>query len=161
MVKMKDIEFEGENFNLDFEINQLRDGIHWEELNYPNEQVKQTVLEIVYYAEIENMIKELLKEIEASYTGYELNKLGTKAIKIIGEIKPVFFLKNHNFFIIDTINSIRYTLNREVRILNETKLSSSKARKQEVLNDARNHLIKDITLFLNRINQYSVVKSNK
>jgi len=162
MKKMEEIEFEGENFNLDFDLNELKNTTNWEELKYPNEQVKGKVLEIVYYSEIKNVINKLLEKIHRCRfeDRYELGKLGQQAIEIINKTKPNLFLKNQNLFAGDTVGNIKYTLDKEVEMLNETKFTASKKRKQEVLDDAKKHLTDDIKRFSFHLDQFEVNDKN-
>ena len=62
--KMNEIEFEGEDFYIDIDLDQIQNqSIDWEAQDYPNNEVKGKVLEIVYYQDINRKLKKIIDEI--------------------------------------------------------------------------------------------------
>lgn len=150
--KMKEIEFEGKDFYIDINLDEIQNGfIDWEKKDYPNGEIKGKVLEIVYYQDILNRLKQIEQEINGVNidNSYKLESLTRKAIKILNEeMKEPNYLPNTIAFQEMTIKYLENTLRKEVGLLNEIiKTGKSDKQKKKVLNDAQNKLIDDIRQF--------------
>jgi hypothetical protein len=157
--KMNEIEFEGEDFYIDIDLDNVQaQSIDWEALDYPNDEIKGKVLEIVYYQYINQKLKRISDEI--GMCRFEDRHLiytkGQETIRILNNTKEE---SNYLPYISTNpkicANRINYTVNqKEVRKLNSMKPSASRKRKQQALNEAiriLQHEIKGFTMFLDDI----------
>lgn len=148
------IEFDGNDFNIEIDFSNNIRNIKWIDMKYPNETIKKQVCEIAYYYKQASELKELLNDIlRCKYENkFELEKLGKTAKKRINELEErTCFTKTH-FNKQRTINDINHTLNKEVdKLINSTKERDSNRKKEEALNEAKEHLYRDINFFLDEM----------
>lgn len=157
--KINEIEFEGENFYIDIDLDEIKEQkIDWESKEYPNAEVKGKVLELIYYQDVNQKLKRISDEIgRCRFEDRHLIDIkGKEAVRILNNMKeePKYLPHLQTSPQIDA-DKIDYTVEqKEVRLLNDIKLSASKKRKREALNEAIHqlqHEIKGFTMFLDDI----------
>jgi len=151
--KMQEIEVINGDFYFDFDIDQISGIIDWENLNYPDENIKGKIFEIIYYGEKSKNLEKILEDIEKCNGGYELEALGQKAINIIKDVVDSRFFPSLKLWQASTIGNIEYTNNKEIRRANRHSSSSNK-RKNEALRDAKDKLAWDINEFKSRLDNF-------
>lgn len=144
--KMCELNFIGNDFIIKIDINDSDKNLDWEGYIYPNETVKNKVVEIAYYSEIANQLIKLsnsIVEIDLKNL-YELEDIANTAIKIVNECDESKRLHNHSFSKNEAINSVKHTINNEIKILNNLKNSYSLSKKNSYLNNGKKKLSNDL-----------------
>jgi len=156
--KMSEIEFEGDDFTMDFEIDALNDTIDWDNQNYPNESVKGKVKEIAYYRDISNKIRVIEGKIQSCRfdDSYKLTSLGKEVVDIINNTKEPEHLLDMHLYKIDAIGNIHYTLDKEVKMISYVKWNASKKKKDDVMDRAIRRLLQDVSMFRTHVEYFKV-----
>jgi hypothetical protein len=145
------LEFDGENYQINLDVEQLDNGVDFSSFNYPSQELKNRVIELLYYKDLEFEFRNIIKLISSSEYNdrYEIRALGEKATKLMTQIKDSEIYPELKFERERYIGDIKHTLNQEVEILIKyTKNSSSKSSQRESLNSAVKHLLDDIKFFM-------------
>lgn len=159
--KMSQIDFEGDDYELNFDIDNLSMDMDWSSLNYPNDVVKGKVLEIIYYKSIQDRLTELIGEIRnCRYEDkYKLESYGINAKSIISNIKDSIYLKGLFINKVEGVNAISHTIFQEVgRLIRYSKDKDSQKSKNKALFDAIRHLVDDIQSIVTHLEYYDVNK---
>jgi len=145
------IEFDGEDYEINLDVEHLENGIDFSSYEYPTLELKGKVLELLYYKDSESNFKDIIKSIEASnYSDrYDIKRLGQKALTLMESTRDSDIFPELQFDRERYIGDLKHTLNSEVDILvNYTKSSSSKKSQNESVQSAVKHLLSDIRFFM-------------
>lgn len=149
---LNEVEFDGEDYtiNLDIDELELKNGIDFNSYDYPSPELKDKVLEILYYKNVESQLKDVIKRISLSdfKNRYDIQHLAEKALKLIESTKDSEIFPALKFDREQSISALKHTINQELDILVHSKSNSSKKSQNENLNWAIRHLISDIESFL-------------
>jgi len=154
--KMREIEIPGEDYTMSFDMVTVGDTIDWLALDYPSEEVRGKVREVMYYKDIASQLDKILEHVQGCRfeENYQMEGWALDAISIIENVKPPEYV-NVNLHGGDTVGNIKYTINKEVNMLKYYKSKDSKKRKDEAMYDAKKHLNQDISAFSRRLKNYS------
>lgn len=145
------IEFDGEDYEINLDVEQLENGIDFSSYEYPTPELKERVLELLYYKDLESNFKEIIKSIDASnYSDrYDIKRLAQKALTLMESTRDSDIFPELQFDRERYIGDLEHTLNSEVDILvNYTKSISSKKSQNESVHSAAKHLLSDIQFFM-------------
>jgi hypothetical protein len=147
--KIQELEVDGGDFLIDFEIENVVQGIDWEAVNYPNDTIKGKIADIIYFKPIYDALAKIKDSIDhCSFAmRYDLDGLGEKAILEATKMEDGVYFK-FSFEKERFLGDIRHTLNKEVKSLLDIDHNISKKRKEEALYDAKKHLSDDIKFFI-------------
>lgn len=157
--RIEQIDVEGEDYVLSFDIDSIEGEVDWVNATYPNEEVKGKVLELIYYKEQFDKLEKVTSEIaQCTYNDrYKLSSLGKEAIRIIESTSESKYFPDFKFEKEDAIESISHTLNKEVDMLQSyTKPNDSERRKIDALYEATSHLSNDIHGFQMHLEHFDV-----
>lgn len=147
--KIEEIEVNGDDFVVDFDIDHLDETIEWDQIAYPNDETKAKVIEVLYYKEIRDNLNDILRKINGVTfsESYYLARYGREAIDII---QSTAVSKSFPSLILDKdepVAALLHTIGKEVEIAESIRNSSSQRSKDSALNSAKRHLTNDITFF--------------
>jgi hypothetical protein len=147
---LNEVEFDGEDYAINLDVEELENGVDFSSYDYPTLELKNKVLEILFYKDLESQFKDVIKKISVSdfKNRYDIQRLAEKALKLIestgdSEIFPVL-----KFDRVESISALKHTINKELDILIHSKSTSSKKSQNENLNWAVRHLVSDIESFI-------------
>ncbi|MBK9672331.1 MAG: hypothetical protein IPO70_08755 [Bacteroidetes bacterium] len=154
--KINELEFEGDDINVDFEITPQTDFLDWDKINYPNDIIRGKVFEIFYFTEKYFVIKRIINKLNGSvHTKYSLERIADEAIREINTVKDGKFLFLTHYGSMAEGN-IRYTVGREV-----ARITGKKAKRNQRSDEDRaaSQLKEDISDFAHRLMNYDVNKN--
>jgi|GEM_PF-4581306 len=147
--RIQKLEFDGNDYNIDFEIDKIQNQeIDWNEIEYPNDEIKQKVLELTYFQGAYNKLDELKSRINQCKFDdrRDLSRMADEAISIFLSIKESNFFDLH----LDknkALQNIEQTKREEINsLITYVKNGDSKVRKEKALRDAIYRLCTDINL---------------
>ncbi|MCC6583151.1 MAG: hypothetical protein IT271_05565 [Chitinophagales bacterium] len=146
--KMNEIEFNGNDFNilLDMDILSWPPNVDWKNLDYPNEEVKGKVLEIIYYRDIHHKIEDEMNKIRNAdfKSKYAIRSSAERILQIIQKIEKPKYLSKVDLYLEIYRDNLAHTINKEVSYLAIVKHSASQKKKDEAISDAVRHIESDI-----------------
>jgi len=161
--KINEIEFDGDDHTIGIDFQNLSNDFNWNSIEYPNQMVKEKVLEIVYYRSIQTRLEKILHDIlicrfdKRRDDRYELESLADSALNILNNTKESEYFQMINAKINDGIRNINHTINAEVKhVIKYTKHNASEKQKIRDMNDAKRHLKSDLGDVIHWLKYYKV-----
>ena len=147
--RFKDITTEGDDFVIDFNVEEIGDSIDWDKIDYPDERVRELIKIFIALHPIDGQLQRLLEEINRvnSETRYSLHGLGEKALDIIEKTPDSQYIMHNDMHKSEAREAINHTLDKEVWNLTSVKERDSKSSKAMAAASAVRHLISDISNF--------------
>jgi hypothetical protein len=147
--RLKDIPTQGDDFVIEFDVENLGDSIDWDQIGYPDERTHELVKAFVERHPLAEQLDKVLTDMAnvTFETRYELPRLGQKAIEIIDKVTDNQYIAYSPGRKQEAFSAIHHTLDKEVKMLTSMKHKDSRKSKDSMLSDAYKHLRSDITSF--------------
>ncbi len=147
--KMEQIETPDGDFHIAIDVDKFdQNDFDWYNVEYPNEIVKQQVLEIIYFTNIKNRIEEIFEQIRyMDYDKrYDLKRVTEPLIHIIENLVDSKYLESFDLITKHTlVDELTYTIQqKEGKYLLEDKPKSNRA-KDQLVSDYKKHLESDLS----------------
>jgi len=156
--KMCELNLNGNDFIIKLDINDYDKNLDWGSYIYPDETVKNKVIEIAYFSKKANQLIKLSHSINNIdlKKSYELENIANTAIKIINECDEYKSKYNYSFSKNEAISSLQHTINNEIKILNNLKNGYSLSKKNGYLNNAKKELANDVREIIFKLKHFNL-----
>jgi hypothetical protein len=158
--KMEQIETPDDDFIIEIDVDKDYENFNWNALNYPNDIIKEQVLEVIYYSYIKNRIEERYRKIK--YMNYderrEMVREAEKIIPIVENMKQSKYIKSLEYIIGSMLaRDLKYTIQQKEGddLLGSGHKLSNRA-KEQLVDDFKNQLESELCLFLDALNTMEI-----
>ena len=157
--RISELNFEGEDVEFVVELNQLSDNeIDWKSFNYPDEETKEKVFEIIYYRTVLNSMDEILTEINRKNSiddKYDIKRLADKVLELVKGTKESKYF-DIRLSDVMTFQNLGQTFRDELGSLMKMSSKNPKNQQEDAIRHAKKWLFADLSTFKTSLENYEV-----